>query len=141
MTENTEMEYGTNCSKRDSITNTLNQCLSQFSTEMTIIEVENESLRSPIKNIIFLENILSLKTHVIFAFYFIIHLCFFNMKLTPVSKSYASERCTRFIMGLHLYHYPSAIYLGMNKTQEILYPLIVQFTHRYHMAKENQNVI
>ena len=50
VTMNIQMDYKTNCSKSDSITtNALKQCLSKLSTEITIIEVENESLRNNAK--------------------------------------------------------------------------------------------
>ena len=52
-----------------------------------------------------------------------------------------SERCVSFIMWLHLHYNPTAIYLCMNKTQEILYFSQFNFTQRWHFVKENQNFI
>lgn len=75
---NIQMDYKPDCSKSDSITtNALKQCLSKLSTEITIIEVENESLRNNAKGGTqnFLKIFFSLKTHVIFAFYSTLHLC------------------------------------------------------------------
>lgn len=64
------------------------------------------------------------------------------MKVTPVSKSDPPERCTTFITWLHLHHYPSAIYLGMNKSQEILYLIIVQlYTQMTHGKRKPKSYL